>query len=90
MFALAKAARRLGRILAVTAVLVLGCSTKEQPTDQKSCAASKDCREVGKCTWELMRGGCVVGSHADCQNSVVCGKEGRCKKVGDTCEKGGE
>lgn len=89
MFAFEKTAWRL-RVLVVVGTLTVGCPPKEKPTDQKSCAASNGCREEGKCTWDLRRSGCVVGSHADCQNAVVCGKEGRCKKVGDTCEKGGE
>lgn len=73
--------------LALAALALLACASGDAPHDAASCKASKQCREVGKCTWEFTRSGCVVGSNADCEGAAVCSKDGRCKKVGDTCDR---
>lgn len=76
-----------GVALFAFALAALACAGDAAPHDAATCKASKQCREVGKCTWDFTRNGCVVGSNADCEGAAVCTKDGRCKKVGDTCDR---
>lgn len=56
-----------------------------EPTNDAECRASAACHQKGQCAFNRSTKKCVVGSNEDCAASDLCGKQNRCKKVGDSC-----
>jgi len=83
-------ARHLVLLLALFCVPLAGCSKEEPPpqcdADSKEFGVAEGCRITGSCTWDPKFQTCVVGSDADCAQSEVCKKSGKCTKVGRLCK----